>query len=242
MSALARRWVRSPWAWAALAVLLTAGLVATLRFAPIFRVEHVDVVGNSQVSSDEVMLAAQVSDTAALLALPVDEIESRVESLDAVASARVIRDWPNRVRIVVRERRPVGYVRSTSSVLIVGSDGSLYREESKAPRNVPEIGAEGTTSLGLGDDYLDAATDTQQAMFDVASALPGKLLHAVTKVTATGSLTVQLTFANGVVVEWGSSGAASQKAAVVGALRGRDGWGTRFTVVDVSAPEAPAWR
>ena len=242
MNVLVQRWVRSPWVWAALAVLLTAGLVAALRFAPIFRVQHVDVLGNSQVSADEVIAAAQVSDTAALLALPVNEIESRVESLDAVAGARVVRDWPNRVRIVVRERRPVGYVMSTSSVLVVGSDGLLYGEQPKPPRDVPELGAGGATSLSLGDDYVDAADDTQQAVFDVASALPTKLQRAVTQVAATGPRTVQLRFANGVVVEWGPPAAAEQKVAVVEALRGREGWGTKFTVVNVSAPEAPAWR
>jgi cell division septal protein FtsQ len=238
----ARRVLRSPWAWAALFVLLTAGLVATLRFAPVFRVHHVDVVGNSQVSAEEVVSAAQVSDTAALLALPVDDIESRVESLDAVAGARVVRDWPNRVRIVIRERRPIGYVINPNTLLIVGSDGSLYRELSKAPRDVPELRAAGPTTFDLGGDYLSGAGETQQAVFEVAAGLPVKLQRAITQVAATGPRTVQLRFADGVVVDWGTAGAASQKTAVVEALRERGGWGSRFTVVDVSAPEAPAWR
>ena len=55
------------------------------------------------------MTAAEVSDGAPLLTAPLSTIEQRVESLDAVAEARVVRDWPNTLKIVVRERRPVGF-------------------------------------------------------------------------------------------------------------------------------------
>jgi cell division protein FtsQ len=213
---------------------------AALRFAPIFQVEHIDVLGNSQVSADEVIAAAQVSDATPLLELPVDEIESRIESLDAVAGARVVRDWPDRVKIVVRERRPIGFVPTSNGVGMVGSDGSIYRELAEPPTDLPALPvlAAGTG----GDSYLEGADETETAVFDVAASLPRSLQRSVDTVTGASPRTVQLTFGDGVVVDWGSPGSGEEKSQVVTALRERPGWGSTFTVVDVTAPDAPAFR
>lgn len=235
-------WVRRPWVWVVVGLLVVAAAGAALRYAPVFHVEHVDVLGNDQVSSDEVVAAAQVSSGTALLGLPVDEIESRIETLDAVASARVVRDWPDRVKIVVRERRPVGYVEVAGGVALVGSDGSLYREQSQPPTDVPQLPFPAGASAEVGDSYPPGAGDVEQAAFDVAVSLPRTLQRSVAAVTAEGARAVRLVFGDDVVVEWGSAAAGEQKATVVTVLRDRAGWGRSFTVVDVTAPEAPAVR
>lgn len=235
-------WARRPWLWVAVVLLVMAAAGAALRFAPIFRVEHIDVLGNAQVSSDAIIAAAQVSGDAPLLGLPVDEIESRVETLDAVAAARVVRDWPDRVKIVVRERRPVGYVESSGGVALVGSDGSLYREQRQTPTDVPELPLPPGASVGVGDSYPVGSGDLDQAAFAVAVSLPRALQRSVAAVSGDSARAVRLTFGDGVVVEWGSAAEGEQKATVVTALRERQGWGRSFMVVDVTAPEAPALR
>ena len=214
-------------------------VVSVLRLAPFFQVRHVDVSGNSQVSSDDVLSAAAVSEGRALMTAPLDQIAARVETLDAVASARVTRDWPDRIQITVKERRPVGFAASDSRVTLIGSDGSIYREQQERPESVPQLP---DTAAGVGDSYADAADESASAAYDVASGLPIALRRAVDSIAATGPRAVRLVFPDGVVVEWGSAGAAAQKATVVEAMRGQRGWGTDFTVVDVSVPEAPALR
>lgn len=230
-------WLRRPWTWAVVALLVCALMFAFLRFAPFFRVQHVDVQGNSQVSADEVVAAADVFEDGALMTVPLDEIASRVETLDAVAGAHVTRDWPNRVQIVVRERRPVGFIVRGSSVVLVGSDGSLYRQQKDRPRNVPQLPA---AAGAVGDSYLEAADDAARAAYDVALELPAALRRAARSIDAPGARSIRLIFPGKVVVEWGAPGEVDQKAVVVKALRDRRGWGTVFTRVDVSAPEAPA--
>lgn len=242
MSATLLRLAQRPWVWIAIACCVVALIASALRFAPLFRVEHIDVVGNAQVSSEDVIAAAAVPDSTALLALPTDEIESRVETLDAVAGARVVRDWPDRVKIVVRERRPVGYVQNSGAVGLVGSDGSVYREQVEVPTDLPQLPTVPGISSQVGDAYSDAVGETESAVFDVAVSLPRVLQRRVVALSGDSARTVQLTFADGVVVEWGSPGSADQKATVVQALRSKPGWGTAFTVVDVTAPDAPATR
>lgn len=236
--------LRRPWVWVLLAgcVIGMAGLA--LRFAPLFAVEHVDVLGNAQVSADEVIAAAQVSDGAQLLSLPVDDIESRIESLDAVAGARVVRDWPDRVKIVVHERRPIGFVPSMNGAGLIGSDGSIYREQAQAPDDLPLLPTVQFPAAGgaqVGASYAESAGETENAVFAVASGLPRSLQRRVESITASSPRSVQLTFAGGVIVEWGSAGSAEEKATVISALRERRAWGRAITAVDVTAPEAPAW-
>ncbi len=242
MRSTVARWIHRPWAWLVVVVLVMAGAGAALRFAPMFHVEHIDVLGNDQVSSDDVVKAAQVSGDTPLLGLPVAEIEARIETLDAVAAARVVRDWPDRVKIVVRERRPVGYVQSPGGVALVGSDGSLYREQRQVPADLPELPLPAGALVEVGAGYPVGSGDREQAAFDVAVSLPRTLQRSVDTVSAGSARAVRLTFGDGVVVEWGAAKAGEQKATVVTLLRERQGWGRSFTVVDVTAPEAPAVR
>ncbi len=240
--ATALQWARRPWIWVVLVLCVAAVAGLALRYAPVFRVEHIEVLGNSQVSADDVIAAAQLSSSTPLLSLPVDQIESRVESLDAVAGARVVRDWPDRVKIVVRERRPVGYVKSSGGSGLVGSDGSIYREQDQAPDDLPQLPTIAGGTAQVGDSYSADAGDAPTAAFDVAVSLPRSLQRPVDTISANSIRTVRLTFADGVVVEWGSPSSGEEKAIVVDALRQRPGWGKTFTVVDVTAPEAPALR
>ena len=235
---LVTSWARRPWVWVLAGIGVLALIAACLRFGPWFAVDDVEVSGNSQVATDEVVAAASISDGTPLLTVPLDEIEQRVETLDAVAEARATRDWPSSIRIVVRERRPIGYVSLADGVGLVGSDGSVYREESSEPDDLPGLP---DTALGqVGDSYRSQLDDSGVAAFEVARDLPRSLQKAVATIDADSARSVVVTFDDGVVVKWGSSGSSETKSDVVTLLRKRHGWGRQFTVVDVTAPEAPA--
>lgn len=233
---VAGRWARRPWAWAVVVLVLGAALAAALRYAPVFEVERIAVVGNDQVSADQVLQAADVPAGTALMSVPVHAIEQRVETLDVVASASVTREWPDAVRIEVRERRVVGYIALTDGVGLVGSDGTVYRRQSEVPRTLPAL----TGVSGAVGSVVTSGEASSAAVFAVAASLPRELLHAVAQVEADAARDVRVVFDDGVVVTWGSAASAAQKASVVTLLRERDGWGRAFTRVDVSAPDAPA--
>ncbi|HEX5017172.1 MAG TPA: FtsQ-type POTRA domain-containing protein [Actinomycetes bacterium] len=231
-------WVRRPWVWVAAGVLVLGLIAALLRFAPLFQVEHVTVSGNSQLPGDEVVTAAAIDDGTRLLTAPLADIESRVESLDAVADARVTRDWPNTIRIVVRDRRPVGYVELADGAGMVGSDGSVYRVEPGVPSDLPRLPDVAVSDVG--DSYLAHLDAAGRASFDVASSLERRMQKTVSTIDATDERSVVLTTDDGVTIRWGSSSAARAKAQVVTLLMSRPGWGSRFTEVNVVAPDAPA--
>lgn len=233
---VAAGWARRPWVWAVAVLLLGAAVAGAVRYAPLFEVEQVSVVGNEQVSVEQVLAAAGVPDGTPMVSVPLHTIEQRIETLDAVASASVTRVWPDAVRIQVRERRAVGFVPLDVGVGLVGSDGTVYGEQDEVPRDLPALaGVSG--ALGASVTY---DTEGSAAVFAVADALPRALQRAVTRIEADDARTVRLLFDDGVVVTWGSAGSAEQKVSVVTLLRERQEWGRAFTRVDVSAPDAPA--
>ena len=109
------RWrVRVLWLVAALVVL--AGAVAAVVFAPQLAVTRVDVAGADALGTDP-DLAAAVRDAVAIevgdpmLLIDVAGTQSRVAALPGVASVSVRRDWPDAVMVQVAPRRTVALVR-----------------------------------------------------------------------------------------------------------------------------------
>jgi len=92
---------------AAAGALAAGGLAAHFVLtAARFAVTAVDVRGASRVAPRAIAEAAAIAPGTNLLRLRPDEVERRVEALPAIRHAEVIRSWPNRVTIVVEERRP----------------------------------------------------------------------------------------------------------------------------------------
>lgn len=223
----------SPW----MVGLILIGVVAVLGwlvfFSPVFSARTIVVVGAEQVTDDEVLAAADVPTTSALARLPLDDIALRVERLDAVATARVEREWPDTVRIIVTERRPVAIVSTADGFGIVGSDGTVYRTE---PRQPPDLPLLKRLSPAAASDTAATSGDASVAAFTVAASLPSSLRRKVELVDADSVQTVQLVMRSGAVVEWGNALGNQRKAEVLKVLLRRDA--ARY---DVSVPDAPAW-
>lgn len=88
---------------------LTAGVAATVRWllvSPRFAVESIDVRGTHRIAVDRIVEAADVAAGTSLFQLDPRAIAARVEALPEVRRAEVVREIPNRLTILVEERRP----------------------------------------------------------------------------------------------------------------------------------------
>ena len=138
----------------------------------------------------------------------------------------------------MRVRRPVGYVELTYSVGLVGSDGSVYREQTRAPRDLPRLPDVPVSSVG--DSYRSHLSTAGAAAFAVASSLDPRLQKSIASIDAVDERSVTLTTDDGVVVQWGSTSGVEAKSRLLTLLMRRLGWGTQITKVNITAPDAPA--
>jgi len=230
------RHLHSPWV-IGLALLATVAMLGWLFFySPIFSARTVLVVGSHQVTEDQVLAAAEVPKGMALARLPLSDIAARVEQLDAVATAHVEREWPDTVRIVVTERRPVAAVATTGGFGIVGSDGEMYRVVATRPTDLPMLDR---LSPDLGTATSDTSDDVDVATFTVARELPPRFAQKVDTINATSVRAVRVVLRNGSSVQWGSANNTNEKAQLM--LRLLQKQAPRATTYNVSVPEAPAW-
>jgi cell division protein FtsQ len=91
------------------ALLLTAGVAAGVRWllvSPRFALAAVDVRGAHRVPVDRIVEAADLPAGISIFAVDPRAVVARVEALPEVRRAEVIRALPNRMTIVVEERRP----------------------------------------------------------------------------------------------------------------------------------------
>jgi cell division protein FtsQ len=92
-----------------LSLLTLAGSAAGVRWlltAPRFAVAGVEVQGVSRVTADQVRSAANITGGTNVWRLDPAAIAARVAAVPEIRGAEVIRRFPNRVTILVEERRP----------------------------------------------------------------------------------------------------------------------------------------
>jgi cell division protein FtsQ len=205
-------------------VIGAAVIVAAVLWTPLLGVRSVQVSGERLLTSEQVVVAAQVASGTPMLRLDTDAIKARVHQLARVATVDVTREWPSTIRIDITERDPVGVVVERDGAHLVDGTGLDYATLAVAPTGLPKIQL---TAPGPHDQRT-------LAVVRVLAALPAQLRTLVVTVSAKtpGSVTLGLT--GGRSIRWGSADDSAHKAAVLGALMTRPG-----KVYDVSSPDLP---
>ena len=126
--------------WGLLALVLAVGAVQ-LAHTPLFALAAVQVEGTRALDRDEVLAAAAVRPGEPYLGLDLQAIRRRVEALPRVAAARVVRDYPASLRIVVSERTPVASVRRRMVSWLVAADGTVLEVTRQPPAGLPQVGS-----------------------------------------------------------------------------------------------------
>jgi cell division septal protein FtsQ len=85
---------------------LLAGGAAWLLTTPRLAVQSIQVEGTVRVPAEDVLAAAEIPLGVNILRIDPARVRERLEALPQIRRAEVVRDLPNRVTIVVEERRP----------------------------------------------------------------------------------------------------------------------------------------
>lgn len=70
---------------------------------------------------------------------PLAERRRELLAIDWIKDASVVRLWPNRIHVVIQERRPVAYARLSHRVQLIDSDGVLLEPHSQSKFTLPVI-------------------------------------------------------------------------------------------------------
>ncbi len=129
-------------------------LWAGVSGSQLFEITRVEVVGNTRLSSDEVIALAALDDGETLLRVNGDAVVSRITESPWIADADLSRRIPSTLRIEVKERVPAAVVDTGTTFWFVESGGRVLAESIASSatvvpviRDVPDFVAEpGNTS------------------------------------------------------------------------------------------------
>lgn len=151
-------------------VVLTGVLVAViagvlLALSPVLDVDRVTVAGASATPASDIIAASGILDGDAMVRLDVDGATEALEVLPWVDRATIRRDYPSAVKIVIREREPVGILSSGDTEALVDGSGRVlgpvqppYRELARVviPTEIPAAGQTVDASTRATLDLVDA--------------------------------------------------------------------------------------
>jgi len=209
-------------------VLSAAGIAYLAVMSPIVDVDHVTVAGARHLSPAQIRTAAGVHTGDHLLFVNTGAVARRVERLPWVRDAKVTRDLPGTLRIVVHEYAPAAYVRVLGAVMLVAANGRVLARTANAPAGMVEI--RGVRRVPAAGGVL---APTEAA--NIAARLPAALGLRVEAVDVSGSR-LALELRDGGEIRLGNANDLGAKAASALAVLDHLG-GTPFSYIDVSTPD-----
>jgi cell division protein FtsQ len=134
---------------AAIAVASAIGIAWLIVQSPFLAVRTINVKGATRQSAVEVEKAAAVKEGSAILFVDTAAVARRVEALPWVGEARVERELPTSLTIIVNERLPVAWVRrpvpagspegTLGAIVLVDRSGRVLGDEPQPPVGLPEL-------------------------------------------------------------------------------------------------------
>lgn len=207
--------------------LAMAGIVLGVGWAllgsKLLVVRSVVVTGTRLVPSASVLAVAGVQPGTPMVRVDAAQIESRVEAIRQVQSVHVVKSWPDRVVIEVRERTAALAVAVPGGYALLDPSGVVVRSAASRPGRLPLYESMATVAALRGDPSVALAST-------VLGQLPSKLRDSVRSVAVPDDQ-VTVTLDSGVTVVWGGTDRAGAKAQVLAILMR-----THARYYDVSAP------
>jgi len=209
-----------------LLIVATTAVGLILYFTPVMSARSIVVTGIGAVTRDEVLDVAQVRLGTPLLQINTDGIADRVAAIRRVASARVQRDYPSALRIIIVERIPLVVKDFPDGPHLFDRDGVDFATGPPPPA-LPYIDVD-------NPGPTDPAT---KAALAVLTALRPEVVAQLSRIAAPSVASITLTLADGRRVIWGTNERTEEKAQKLAALLTRPG-----RTYDVSSPDLPTVR
>jgi cell division protein FtsQ len=109
-----------------------------------FRISEVALAGEHEVGRGEILALAGITDRSSLLFLDAARARARLLSNPWIAEAAVLKLYPDRLRIEIRERQPFALWQKDGRVALIAGDGTVL-ETAASPRfgNLPLVVGKG---------------------------------------------------------------------------------------------------
>jgi cell division protein FtsQ len=200
-----------------------------LGWSPLLKVKQIDVIGlsvDSPLKTQEVISLSGIWIGEPMARVSGASIRRALAQVPRIGSVALVRKWPHRVVLLIKERVPVAGVVKGNQFSLIDGESKVYGTVSVLPLGLLTIAITGDFRTGL------------KTAMSVINNLPEGIKRQVIRLDSSGADGLQLTLRRGARVILGSSEDLAVKSRVLSTLLSGAGAG-KIKVFDVSAPYAP---
>jgi cell division protein FtsQ len=135
-----------------------------------FRIAGVAFAGQKNVNREEILARAGISGTSSLLFFDVADARRRLMEDPRIADATILKLYPDRVQITIREREPFALWQKDKRVTVISGDGAVLEQYvSRSFVDLPFVVGKGAdtqakTFIALLDQYPDVRAKVRAAI------------------------------------------------------------------------------
>lgn len=145
-----------------------------------FRLESIEVEGNKGLTKEEVIAISGIDQDANILSVSLDRTEERLLRDLRIESVEASRILPNKIRLIITERKPIFYATGSLGFLEIDRHGTVLAVHKSMNRmDVPVLTGRHLTDLYVGDVADEA--DLKQVS-DYLAALPEDILKQISEI------------------------------------------------------------
>lgn len=201
------------------------------------RLQTIQVLGNSHVTGEELRSASRLKRGVHLVKLSTSAVQKRVESIAWIASARVERIIPSKIRITVKERKPFILVAESGKSFLVDRTGVVLAEGTE-----PRVLLQGLPSKDLHPGSHIEGPEFAAVVLIVGD-LPAELRSQVVSINAPSIDQITLALSDSTSVIYGAAeDRADKNDAVLKLWNEYRSKGQPPASIDVRVPSRPAVR
>jgi cell division protein FtsQ len=147
----------------AISALFMVGYAAVTQ-TKYFRTKTIDIQGKSRLSEKAILDQAGLQQGNNLLAVNLRLVRKRLLAHPWISQARVAREIPETIRIIITEHQPLA-VLDLGRKFLINKNGRIFKENGpKDPHGLPLVTGIAYVDISLGDDDL---TPVMQTVVDV---------------------------------------------------------------------------
>jgi len=203
-----------------------------------FNVREIEVRGNNNLTDQYVIENSGIKRDDTLFDLPFTKIKARLQKLNWVDKAKVLRDWPDSIILEIRERLPIAYIENDKGRFLVDGAGFVIDKLSslKAGVRLPKIGELPLKEIKVGDSIKSS---TAKNALNAYAGLDDKLRKKVHSITAR-SVEELYFIVEGVEIIYGKAEQISLKNKVIKTILKEKK--ENISTLDIRIPEKPVVR
>lgn len=221
-----------------------------------FRITSIDAVASDHVSADDIQKLANVEEGTTLLNVDTNAITRNLMKNPWVASVSIEREFPDKLKISVTERKVEAVVvMSSRSVAWYLGEGEVWLEPANLDvsdgESTDDVGLEKATSVGAilitgvpaTVDPVAGSKATDDVIAAVRSYLDGfssDFSSQIVSFTAPSEASISCVLSSGVEVSLGSPSDISSKEEVIKSLLVE--YPDELTYINVRVPSSPSYR